>query len=392
MPIPLAQPQVRIGPMTGVYPGEAWNAPFQTACIIEMCLQAQEKGWTHPYSLAVGSSSGSPMAVVAAAASPLDHNTALNAWKEFRRLLGPSEFVAKSRPGNFWRFVHDAVDTLFEESGLLEWDKAYESQTNVVIVVTAVDKEHGKEVGSRWFDEGLDHFTSATGRPSLDSIAGEISSLGAEGTTALFKPIYYATKPWPENAREDEPENYTVLANADALKNIVRASAWIPLVAGGWTMRFGEHNLIDSAWSNNVPIHLAAAMGGDYLHLVDCSRAGKLFDKPIFSYPQKHLGRSLDKASRLVGWLEERTASRAVSRLDRVVKTLRHNVPDPKPLDLEEIERANELDVWHDHLPAEHPKTPRFWPFPDEATIEDLYRVGVQAGNSRAKNLPEARA
>ncbi len=368
-----------------VAPGEAMKTAFQIGYIIEMALQAKTRGLDFPFHMTVGSSSGSPAAVVAAAAEPLDHSLGLDAICRFADKIRFPEILKKSGPGQWMRPYREAIEGILANDELLKWEKAFQSPTAVVIVATHLDIRSAIETwGTRFAElgEGLQRFVGDES-VSLDKIAAEISTLSLAGASGLFVPCYFSTKPWPQDAPGPQPENWEVLQDADELRQVVAASTRIPPFMG-MPMKYKDRVLFDGAWSDNVPAWLPPAFGIHRMFIVDCTHKGALYSRPITSYLQRQIGDTLDSTAARVRIVEQVTRARWVGRLRNRLETSRRHVKRPDPIDLKKIsENFPKMEIYEDHLPQDAPNPYRFLA-PKLEVIQDLYWRGVAAAKARA--------
>jgi len=366
------------------------KSSFQAGHIVEMVNQILDRGWEYPFRMVVGSSSGSPMAVAAATASPIKHDLARNAWLQFGKDLHGLEIARKSLSGDLTRPYREALEGIFNNTELLRWEEAYNSPTTIVIVATHLDVEYATKTWGGRFDalrEGLQRLLDGD-TFSYERVARELSAFSATGATGLFVPRYYSTKPWPSDAPQPKPDNWDVFKNADELRQIVAASTRIPPFTG-MPIRHGEHILIDGAWSDNVPARLPPAFGVQQMYLVNCTHKGKLFDKPISSYPTRRANDLLEMATNGMRYLGQLTQSRLADRISSGLNTLGQYVKKPEPIDLERIQQDYpKLEIYEDHLPKEAPNPYRFWAPPQE-DIRDLYGFGISAAQNRGDTIPE---
>ncbi|NRA32086.1 MAG: patatin-like phospholipase family protein [Polyangiaceae bacterium] len=378
-----------------IFPGEALKSPWQWGYAVEVAQICQRRRMREPYGLAIGSSFGSPLAAMMGGGARCGHEAVEAAWLRFREDLSVTRFAERSRLSDFSRPVQDAFVRLLDRSDLIDWDAAYDSPTNVVVVVTQVDVNGaGRELGEIW-DAQADNV-----RALLEGKSTNFRSVavGLGRILRALQPRYYGTAEWSAGTA---PENYQTLANADELRRVVMASTRLPSITGGEPIYFEGRSLIDGAWSDNVPVPLALDWGAELIHVVDCCRGGKLYQKPILTYLQKQLGEVLDIAEGVTSVIVERIAPSGEERyappqlLDsvipslfasagRLVSTLRERVEKPGSLDLAELREAHpSVEIWHDHLPASFPDTPRFLPLPAPNVLTSLYRTGIDSARER---------
>jgi predicted acylesterase/phospholipase RssA len=372
--------------------GEAMKTAFQAGYTVELMRQAADLGWAHPFRVSIGSSSGSLAAVVAALGDPPDHDLTLRFSQQFAADLRPGAFLSAARPGRWELPYRAALERIFDNHHLLQWDKAFDSPTTIVIVTTEVDV---RAASGPWGDrlqvlaDGVQR--ALGGEPvSFLEVAGRIAELSAVGTSGFLKPCYFSTKPWPREAPGSPPENWSVLNGPSELRQAVVASTRIPPFTG-MPVKFGDRVLIDGAWSDNVPAWLAPALGIEKFFIVDCTRKGKLYRRPIGDYVRRQARTLLRGASRVTEWVEQLLPSADLETWDRNLRGLHDFTPNPTPIDLKGLEEGSpRLKIFQDHLTDDAPNPYRFWA-PKPAVIEALYRLGVEKASARAADLSRNR-
>lgn len=369
--------------------GEAMKTAFQAGYTVELAAQARAQGWAHPFRVTVGSSSGSLAAVVGAVEDPPDHDLALRFCRRFTDDLRPHAFWKGPLHGRWELPYRRALEGILEDHDLIDWEKAFESPTMIVIVTTQVDV---RAASGPWGDrlqvltDGIQRALGGEDVSFLD-VAARIAELSAAGASGLFTPCYFSSKPWPREAPGGPPENWHALQSPSELRQAVVASTRIPPFTGA-PVRFGDRVLIDGAWSDNVPAWIAPALGLEEFFIVDCTHKGRLYQRPIGDFARRQTRRFLRGASRAVEWVEQLAPRVPFANADRWLKGIHDFTPRPEPIDLREIERSSEgLRIFEDHLPADSPNPYRFIA-PQPEVVDRLYRLGVEKAKKRAADLP----
>jgi predicted acylesterase/phospholipase RssA len=369
--------------------GEAMKTAFQAGYTVELASRAQSLGWALPFRLTVGSSSGSLAAVVGAVEDLPGHDLALEFCRRFADDLRPRAFWDGPLHGRWELPYRRALESLLEDHDLIDWERAFESPTMIVIVTTQVDVRAASEAWGDRFQVLADGVQRALGGEDvsfLDTVS-RIAEMSAVGASGLLSPCYFSTKPWPREAPGRPPENWLTLESPSELRQAVVASTRIPPFTGA-PVRFRDRVLIDGAWSDNVPAWIAPALGLGEFFIVDCTHKGKLYQRPIGDYVRRQARRILQGASRAAEWAEQLAPRVPVAGAERWFKGVHDFTPRPEPVDLGAIAACSEgLRIFEDHLPADSPNPYRFLA-PRRDVVDELYRLGVESAEARAADLP----
>lgn len=365
-----------------VLPGEAMWGPFQTGFAVQMgeILRAAGKG-DQPFSLAVGSSSGSLVAAIAAAGAPFDHKLTRDGWIEFgyaTRLLGGGRL--NPYPG--------ALADIFDRR-VIDAERAFRSPTRLVMTASHYNRHGVEELREAAFAMAVSALQlmvagASEGEIDLTKQAAAIVQAG----THLFAPRYFTTRPWtqarppsPESSPRSSPrasdEEWIQVASPEHLRRAIEASSRIPLLYGD-PISDGAHLFIDGVFADNAPVSLAVASGATDIIVVSSSRKGRLFNKPVQSMFCREILRLIagvrQTAARLQSFPGGDRLAGAVAELDRIATI----IPRPEPIDLADLRSRHpgrRISVVH---PQNPPRVNRFLES-DPRVLGRIYDMGREA-------------
>lgn len=349
-----------------------WGA-MQTGFTFELGARLQQQGWgTHPFDVAIGSSSGSLIATGAAAGGPFDHALGREGWIEFGRA---TRFLQRGGPLNPYP---GALTSIFE-GGLVDTDRAFRSPTH--LIVTASDY-HGDAVSQlgrdhfRLFMEGARLLLAGGGERDHERFDEIGASMLSDGHR-IFGTRYYATKPAPICPRPHETplsESWVVVESPQQLRRAVEASSRVPFLYGNPVVD-GVNVMIDGVFTNNAPLELAMEHGARHVFVVTSSKKGYVFDRPVQTLFRRQLRGWIGGLGRLGRGLRFLPATRPVRDMLEELARLKEMVPKPAPLDLDDLRRrypGQEIHVVH---PPQNIRVNRFFES-DPHVLGRLYDLG----------------
>ncbi len=372
-----------------VLPGEAMWGAFQTGFALEFSAQLREAGHgENPIDLAVGSSSGSLVATVAAAGSTTDHDLALRAWTTFGRHTSQKREIAR-------RLVHrdlanlysDAVAEIFA-SGLIDTNRAFESQTAVVATATRFDKAQAlaaRSTGAHMLRDGLDFLTGGLPEVDPEHLAEEIARF-LNSSAHIFTPHYFSSKPWPADHADPPPAHWLVTEEAEQLELAVKASSRIPFLYGPPIQRGGD-TLIDGVYADNAPVEIALQYGAQHVFVVTSSRHGNVFERPIQSLALRQTHSTLHRIETIGLQLGRLPITRRAGHPLAEIGSLREALPRPAPVNLDDLrQRYPQQEIHVIHPPKGAPRVSRFFES-RPAVFQRIYELGVAAAREAVRAL-----
>lgn len=229
-----------------VLPGDAMWGTRQAGFAMRLGERLQEAGHgDQPFGLAIGSSSGSLVATVAAAGAPFDHELMREAFIQFALAtrIDVRDGVSNPYPA--------ALQALFDQ-GPLNMKRAYWSRTQLIVTATHLEL----------------------------------------GGTQLFAPRYFTNKPTFE-ADNLYHGAWSLVNGPEQLFQAVQASSRIPGLYGS-PVRVGASRFIDGAFANNAPVELALELGAKHVFIVTSGKKDQVFDQPFQSLFWRQVRKALN--------------------------------------------------------------------------------------------------
>ncbi len=317
-----------------------------------------------PFAMTIGSSSGSLVAT-AAAAGVVEHEVAKQAWVDFgqatRFFKGRSEF--NPYPGALQGVLN---------SGLLDFEKAFASDTHVIVTAAKVDREHLRHFQSEGLSllrHGLQLLLRGPEEPWLDYLLEGAHLLNHHGRR-VFEPRYLMNK------------GATAVSSAQELRKAVEASSRIPGLYGP-PIEWGADLLIDGVFANNAPVEFALRAGIDHVFVLTSSQGGNVFERPIQSLASRYVRGAL----RQTGALSQKGPGRRLARLRKSlseIAKLEDQLPKPRSLDLNELRRRYPDQRIHVVHPKQEIPVGTLFRFfgSDPRILGSLYETGRRAADS----------
>ncbi len=364
-----------------VLPGEAMWGAFQSGFAIELGARLQAAGHGEmPFSLAVGSSSGSLVATVAAAGGPFDHERIRKAWLEFGRAtrIAPQMAPCLMR-GAVPNPYPEALRMIFE-NGLVDTARAYRSRTP--LVVTASHYEASEFTTLRhvmkellWTGAGM--LLAGPSDASCQRLASQTGVL-LEAGSRVFAPSYYSSKPWPTErpAVLEDGALWHYVRDEAHMRRAVEASSRIPLLYGGPILDEAQV-MIDGVFTDNAPVALALEHGARHVFVVTSSKKGKVFDKPVQSLLAKQVRSALDAMEAAAVSLNPFPRGRRFRAALKEIALLRDMIPEPAPIDIQALEARYPGQKVHVIHPPKGINVNRFFET-SPAVLGRLYDLGVE--------------
>lgn len=346
--------------------GEAMLGATQTGFTFQMGALLRDAGLgEQPFSMTIGSSSGSLVAT-AAAAGVVDHDVAKQAWVDFGQATrffqrGRSEF--NPYPGALQGVLN---------SGLLDFKKAFASETHVIVTAAKVDRDHLKHFqneGLSLLRHGLKLLLRGPEEPWLDYLLEGAHLLNHHGRR-VFEPRYLMNK------------GETAVGSAQELRKAVEASSRIPGLYGP-PIEWGADLLIDGVFANNAPVEFALRAGIDHVFVLTSSQGGNVFERPIQSLASRYVRGALKQTGALSQKGSGRRLARLKESLSEIAK-LEDQLPKARALNL----KALREQYPHQKIHVIHPKQEipvgtlfRFFGS-DPRKLTSLYETGRRAADS----------
>lgn len=355
--------------------GEANLGATQTGFTFQMGALLREAGLgDQPFAMTIGSSSGSLIAT-AASAGVVDHAVAKQAWIDF------GQATRFFRRGRSEINPYPAALQGVLNSGLLDFERAFNSDTHVIVTAAKVDQEHLRHFRSEGFSllqHGLKLLLRGPEEPWIDYLTEGAHLLNHHGRR-VFEPRYLMNQP---HAGFESQEGATVVGSAKELRKAVEASSRIPGLYGP-PIEWGADLLIDGVFANNAPVEFALRAGIDHVFVLTSSNGGNVFERPIQSLASRYVREAL----RQTGALSQKGRARHLGRLRESlaeIGKLEGQLSKPQALDLEAL-RAHYPDQ---HIHVVHPKqeipiSPLFRFFgSDPQILSSLYETGRKAADA----------
>lgn len=373
-----------------VLPGEAMWGAFQTGFALELkaCLAARGHGDSTEIDLAVGSSSGSLVATVAAAGATTDHELARQAWIRFGEQTGRKrELPMRLVTGRLAHLYSDALAAIFE-GGLVDTERAFTSRTAVVVTAAQFNKQRWqatRETGLQLLRDGLQFLAGGIPEITPEQLAEEVATLLAEGRQ-IFTPYYFSSKPWPADGSGTPPANWFTTQNPKELRLAVEASSRIPLLYGPPIQRGGD-TLIDGVYGDNAPVEIALQWGAEHVFVVTSSRHGNVFERPIQSLALRQAHSTLHHVEATGRGLRFLPVARRAAPPLEGIGALRTILPRPAPVDLNALrQRYPRARIHVAHPPADAPRVSRFFESRPHV-LGKIYDLGIAAARQAAGEL-----
>lgn len=357
-----------------------WGA-FQSGFAIELGarLQAAGHGET-PFSLAVGSSSGSLVATVAAAGGPFDHERIRKAWLEFGQAtrIAPQMAPCLMR-GSVPNPYPEALRMIFE-NGLVDTARAYRSRTPLVVTASHYEAAEFATFrdaiqGALWTGAGM--LVSGPTDASCQRLASQTGRI-LEAGSRVFAPSYYSSQPWPSGrpALLEEGDAWQCVRDEAHMRRAVEASSRIPFLYGGPILDEAQV-MIDGVFTNNAPVALALEHGVRHVFVVTSSRKGKVFDKPVQSLLAKQIRSTLDAVEAMAVAMHPFPRGRRFRAALKEIALIRDRIPEPAPIDIAALEARYPGQKVHVIHPPKGINVNRFFET-RPAVLGLLYDLGVE--------------
>ncbi len=378
----MTMPAYALGSIALVLPGEAMWGAFQTGFAIEFGRRLEETGQgTQPFSLAIGSSSGSLVATVAAAGGPFDHTRIRGAWLDFGRATRLNTRSFNPYPG--------ALKEIFE-NGLVDTDRAFGSATQLIVTAAHYNRggiSHLGATGALVLTSGLSLLAAGHSGHSADLLAERSIQLLETGAH-LFAPRYFTTNSRPSAQRPallEAEEEWIVVHDPAGLRRAVEASSRIPFLYGE-PIPHGANLLIDGVFANNAPLELALALGARHVFVVTSSKKGHVFDRPVQSMVRRQLRSLLAQMKRMGEMMNPLPRGRRFRSALKEIAELEQLIPPTRPLDLDDLRRRYPKQKIHIVHPKDPPPVNRFFET-RPAVLGRLYDLGVQEADGAFRQV-----
>ncbi len=350
-----------------VLPGDAMWGAFQTAFSIELAGQLEGLGYgAQPFDLTVGSSSGSLVATVAAAGTNIDHDLAHDSWVSFAQRTNRKRVVIqRALRGKFAPPHREAMAEIFS-SGLIDTAAAFASRSTVVVSASYFDKHRTLEstgLSAAALLDSLRHLLNRHHSRGTAELSDRFVRL-IETSAEIFSPRYFTSKSWRDHTEEQLPAQWNILRDKDEFLQAVMASSLVPYLYGKPEDVLGE-TLIDGVFSDNAPVELAFLFGATHVFVVNSSRKGNVFPRPVQSLIRRGLFKAIQTSPRLAERLPLEPAA---------------------PLDIKALEQRYPGQHIHVISPKKAPSVNRFFARPE--TVSHIYALGRQAAHDIRHLLP----